>query len=110
MRERMIPDLMSFMKNSRGNGGEPVGLVANQKECRGGVLLLQDVEDLWRPLRIGAIIECDYDLIGTRSVACHTIGLRQSVHHFVGDESVGMVEGDSARAVGGSGFQVQDFA
>ena len=105
----MVANLIAFLEETRSNRGEFVSLAADQKKRGSSVFSFQDVENLRRPLRIGAIIECDRNLIWTRTIASHAIWFGQRIHDLVRDES-GMVQGDRPRAVGRSCFQVQNFA
>ena len=83
MGERVIPDLMAFVVDTLRDTGKLVGLDADQEKSCGSVFAFQNVENLWRPLRVGPIVEGDDDLIGTEAVTADSIGFRQRLEVLV---------------------------
>src|SRR5271169_1698031 len=110
MRERMVPDFMTFPVNALGQTAELLRLDPNQKECSGHMLAFQDIENLRSPFRIGTIVEGYGELIFAGAVTRYAIGLGQTLELFAVDESGLLVYGQVARAVGRLRLDVQDFA
>ena len=67
------------------------GLGADEHEGALDVLLLQDVEDLRRPLGIGAVVEGERKLVGMVAVLLDGIGARIHIHVLVDDELLARV-------------------
>ena len=85
------------------------GLRADEHECAFDVLRFEDVEDLWRPLGIGAVVEGERNLVGMVAVLLDGIGVRIDIHVLVDDEllaRVGLVGVDSTVRLPGWGRPV----
>src|SRR5579863_247823 len=106
----MIADLVSLAVNALGQRIVGFRLSPDQKECGGGVLLLKDIENLRRPLRVGPVVEGDRDLIGACPITSDAIRFRQRVHGLIADQAGGIIHGYFALPVSGRSFYVQDLA
>ena len=93
-----------------------LGLLADDEEGSGDVVLLEDGEDLGRPLGIGAVVEADGDLFGVVAVLRDGVGEGVGVHGLGDDAEVGLgdggvvVHGEGAAAVLGLSGDAQDVA
>ena len=61
----VVPNLVPFVDNSPDESGVFFSVYSNQKEGGLRVRRFQNVQDLWRPLRIGTIVKRDRDLVLT---------------------------------------------
>src|SRR3954451_11786188 len=59
----MVPDLVAFINNASNERGITLGVDAHQKERRLHVRCFKNVEDLWRPARIGTVVKRDRNLV-----------------------------------------------
>src|SRR5437899_5198180 len=109
MGEGMIPDRAALVSNPLCQTGELVGLNSNQEERRGCMFGLENVENLRSPLRIGAVIECDHDLVGRVAVSRDSIRLWQGLEDFVVNHFTVRVHADVARAVSGLIFNAKNL-
>src|SRR5579862_9648830 len=110
MRERMVPDGVTFSINALGDARELIGLYANQKECGGRILFLQHIENLRSPLGIGAIVKSDGNFIRAVAIAPDSVWFGQRLKDFVGNQFAVWVNGKVACAMAGFVFNAQDFA
>src|SRR5580704_17455746 len=106
----MVPDGMAFVVNTLCQAGELVSLNADKKKCCGCLLTLEDVKNLRCPLRIGAIIEGERDLVGTVAITRHAVRFRQRLKILVGDLLRVGIDRQLASAVSGPVFDAQDLA
>ena len=60
----MIADLVSLGNDPFYQVGICLAILANDKECGFDVFLLENIQNLWRPDRIGPVIKCQDDLSG----------------------------------------------
>ena len=99
----VVADLVAFAHDPLHEADVVRGLRADHEEGAFDVFLLEDVEDLRRPLGIGPIVEGEGDLVGMVAVVLDGVGARIDVHVLVDDEllaRVGLVgiDGDGALA------------
>src|SRR5437868_6424884 len=107
MGKGMVPDRVALVINALGNAGEFVGLNADQKESRSRVFALQHVENLRSPLRIGAIVKRQSNLVRTISITAEPIRLRQSLKDLVGDQLRVRIDRQITSAVRGLVFNAK---
>src|SRR5579864_3087974 len=110
MREGVVPNGVTLAVNPFRNARELVGLNADQEKSRGRVLLLQHVENLRSPIRIGPVVKSQRNLSRTITVAPHPVRLRQVLENFVSDEMVVGIDGQIASSMRGLVFDTQNFA
>src|SRR5271166_1728459 len=80
MRKRVIADLMAFAYVTLQETGIVLPLLTNHQERGLHVVLLQHVENLWRPGGIGAVVKAQRKLIRVVPVLLDHIGPRQRLH------------------------------
>ena len=91
MRIGVIADLVAFADDALHEADVVRGLGADQEEGAFDVFLLQDVENLRRPLGIGAVVEGERKLIGMVAVLLDGVGARIHIHVLVDDELLARV-------------------
>ncbi len=80
------------------------GLCAYEKECPFHIFLLEDVEDLRRPLRVGSVVEGNGNFVGMIAVVLHRVVARIDIHVLVDDEllaRIGLIGIDGHGALAG---------
>ncbi len=82
----MVADLVAFTIDPLHEADVVFGLLADHEEGAVDVVLLEDVEDLRRPVGIGAVVEGERDLFGVVAVLRDGVGERVGVHRLVDDE------------------------
>jgi hypothetical protein len=100
----VVADFVAFAHHALHEADILSGLGADEHEGSLDVLLFQDVENLRRPLGIGAVVEGDGDLIGMVAVVLDRVGAGIDVHVLIDDEllaRIGLVgvDGDGALAL-----------
>ena len=110
MRKRVIPDLMSLAINAAGQTPEIIRLQADQEKCCGRMLTLQNIEHLRSPLRIGAVIKRDRQLLPARSVTRHPIRFGQSVKGLKINQTCRGIYFQIAFALGGPRLNPQNLS
>src|SRR5215472_17697548 len=110
MRERVVPDQMSFVINPLCDSRKLVGLNANQKEGRPGILFLEDIENLRSPLWVGTIVERDRDFIRTIPVSADAIWFGHGLKDLVIDHLAVGINADVADAMSRLVFDAEDFS
>ncbi len=98
MSKGVVPDGMAFVVNTFGQAGKLVGLDADQKKCGGCVFALQNIKNLWSPLRVGAVIESKHHLLGTVAITAHAIRLGEGLEILVSNELRVRIDRQIARA------------
>ena len=63
MGKGVVPDLMSLAVDAVGHVGKLVGLNPDQEKSGRSLLAFEHIQNLGRPLRIGAIVESDGDFV-----------------------------------------------
>src|SRR5579864_4315224 len=96
MREGVVPNGVAFPINPFRDARELVGLNADQEKSRGRVLLLEHVENLRSPIRVGAVVKSQRNLRRTITVAPHPVRLGQVPENFIRDEAAVGVDGQIA--------------
>src|SRR5208337_3519335 len=90
MSEGVVSDLVTFVVNALGNAGIFFRFDADEEERCLHALLLQYVEDLRRPLRVGTIIEGEGDLVWRTAVHIDLVRRRQVLEDLVANQVVGI--------------------
>ncbi len=109
MGKRVVADAMTFVINAFCQARELVGLNADEEKCCGSVLMLEHIEDLRRPLRIGAVVKSERDQVATVTVTRHAIRFGQVLKIFVGDHLGVRIDGEVASAGGGTILDAQNL-
>src|SRR5450631_3357153 len=104
MRKSVVPDRVALVVNPFRDTGELVGLDADQEESSSRILLLEDVENLWSPLRIRTVVKGECNLVRAVTVAADAVGLRQVLEDLVGDHVASCIHRQIARAMRGLVF------
>ena len=86
MRPGVVTDFIAFADDALHQPDVVGGFVADEQEGAFDVLLLQDVKDLGRPPRIGAVVERERKLIGMVAILFNGVGARIHIHVLVDDE------------------------
>ena len=86
MGEGVVADFVAFGINPLGKAGILLRLHADQEKGRLDAFLLQHVEDLRRPLRVGAVVEGNCNFLGRAAVHVHRVRRRQSLKRLVGHQ------------------------
>ena len=110
MSEGVVADGVAFVIDAFGDPRKFVGLNADQKKRGLSVLPLQHVENLRRPLRIGAVVKRQNYFVWTITVTRHAIGFWQVLEILIGNYLCICIDGEVACAVSGTVFDAQDFA
>ncbi len=61
----VIPDFVALLEGAPHQSGILVGLFADHEESRGGLFLLQNIENFGSPPRVRAVIETERDFMGS---------------------------------------------
>src|SRR6266478_7486383 len=109
MGEGVVADLVAFVVDPSRQRRVVFRLESNEEESRRDMLGLENVKDLGSPFGIRAVVKCDRDLFGSRSIARDPIRFRQGLEDLVGDETA-RIEGDFALAIGWPSLDAQDLA
>ena len=102
----VVADLVAFTDDALHEADIFLGLGADEHEGAFGVLLLEDVKDLRRPLGVGPVVEGERYLVGVVAVLLDGVGAGINVHVLIDDElfaRVGLVGIDLDGALAGLG-------
>ena len=67
MSKGVIPDLVPFAIDALGHVGEFIGLDSDQEKGGRRLFLLEHIQNLGRPLRVGPVIKGDRNFVRARS-------------------------------------------
>src|SRR2546423_8733873 len=105
----MVPNLVPFVNNSPDESGIFFRVYSNQKERGLRVGRFQDIQNLWRPLRIRTIVERDCNLmLTTRALMIQRRKLGK-LYVFRGEITF-RVDGELAHPIGASFIHGYDLA
>ena len=116
VREGVVADLVAFAVDPLHGGDVVFGLLADHEEGSDDVVLLEDVEDLRRPGRVGTVVKAEGDLFGVIAVLRDGVGQGVLVHRLGDDGEVLRGDGgvvvhrDGAMAVLGRAGDAEDVA
>ena len=106
----VVADFMALGHHPLHEAGIGLGIAADDEEGGRHMLGLEDVENLRRPFRIGAVVEGQrHVLVEMRAELAHDIAGRQPDIGLVVDVAGLLVDVERALAGAGFGFDAQDF-
>jgi len=114
--EGVVADLVAFAVDALHETDVVFGDLADHEEGALDVVPLEDVEDLWGPVGVGAVVEGERDHVGLVAVLLERVGGRIGLHHLFGDHLDGdgdlvvVVEGEGAGAGLGAFDDAEDVA
>ena len=95
MRVGVVADFVAVGVFALQDFGIFAGLYADHEKCGGNVFLFEDVEDLRRPARVGAIVKRDRQFLFGRADLVDVVGKRDRFVIFVGEKIGGGVVGEA---------------
>src|ERR1700721_4524287 len=101
MREGVVPDGAAFAVNAFRDAGKLIGLDAAQEKSSRCMLLFKHGENLRRPIRVGAIVKGQRDLIRAVAVTSNPVRLGKALEYLVGDEVAICVDGEIRKPMRG---------
>ena len=108
--EGVIADLVALGEDALDEAGICLAVLADDEERRLDALLLQDVEDLRRPLGARAIVERQRHLVRHPAGAADDIGGRDLRERLRRDETMRLVGLERAGAIRRLGGDIEDLA
>src|SRR4030095_3485583 len=77
MREGVVTDIMSLGQDALHQARTSLGILTDDEETRVDALLLENIEDLRRPVGIGPVVEGERELARCRPRTFDDIGCRE---------------------------------
>ena len=105
----MVPDLMPFAINTRGQVREPVCLESYEEKRGWRLFFFQDIQNFRGPIRVGAIIKGERHFICVGTVAANSIRLGQRIEDFVGNQACVGVDCNGPLSVIRARFNAEDL-
>src|ERR1022692_1054161 len=110
MRKGVVPDGTAFAVNAFRDAGKLIGLDADQEKSSRCMLLFKHVENLRSPIRVGAIVKGQRDLIRAVAVTSNPVRLGKALEYLVGDEVAICVDREITKSMSGLVLDAQDLA
>ena len=87
----VVADLMALAHHTLHDADVLLGLFTDEHEGSFDAFVAENIENLWRPLGVGAVVEGERYLLGVIAVLLDGVGAGINVHVLIGDELLARV-------------------
>ena len=77
MRVSVVPDFMPLGQDAPNEVGMILSVPSYHEECRAGIVLAEDIQDLWGVFRVRPVIESQGNLMSCRLLEMNNCSIRR---------------------------------